>query len=372
MPLSVSKQKRPFIVAKDTRQWTSGVVRFAVMTVEDHPEATYIIFEKDLLGRGPKGSQRFNLRLHDWNNLKKLIEVELAEKHQWLLDVSGLAIVPADSLEDICKILDSNPKYLSKILDYPSLEKLSKESFESLNRLAVRIYEVQSKNIDAILNKLSRARSDEFGQFASLLNDLRLGQISSLANIISQKIRIIELFEQITTSMETKEKEIHILIENNVWIAGKKYEITSSDETLQKYLGESVEPDPELRKRPDLIVRRIPYQDELVLIELKRPEIKLMPRHIGQILEYKALIENYRPNVKNIDCFLFGYERHPSYSISSKDVTIKTFSELSEELKDEYKEYVDVLKQTRKEIENFEFLVEEQEKSLDVEDDIPF
>ncbi len=162
----IVKQKKVSVVAKDTRQWTSGVVRFVVMNVEGHPDSNYIIFEKDLLGKKSGGSQRFNMRLHDWNNLKNLVEVELRESHQWALDSSGLAIVPVDRLEDVCKILDNNPDFISTILDYPSLENLSKESFESLNKLAVRVYEVQSKNIDSILKKLSRARSDEFQQFA--------------------------------------------------------------------------------------------------------------------------------------------------------------------------------------------------------------
>lgn len=366
------EQKRAFVVVRDTRQWTSGVVRFAVITVEEHPESTYIIFEKDLLGKGPEGSQRFNLRLHDWNNLKTLIEIELREKHQWLLEATSCALVPTNRLEDICKVLETNPDYISKILDFPNLKRLSRESFESLNRLAIRVYEVQSKNIDLILKKLSRATSGEFEQFAALLNDLRIGQISSLVNMVRQKLRIIELFEKLATSMKTKEKEIHVIIDNNPWIADKKYEITSSDESLQKYLGENVGPDPELRKRPDLIVRRTPYQDELVLIELKKPSVKLVPKHIGQILEYKSIIENYRPNLKNIDCFIFGYERHPSHRLASKDVTIKTFSELIEGLKDEYREYLKVLEETREEIETFDFGIGNAKEPEITEDNIPF
>jgi len=366
------KQKKANIVKKATRQWKGGVVRFAVMNVKGHPESNYIIFEKDLLGRGERGHQRFNMRLHDWNNLKNLIEVDLRENHQWVLDNEGITLVPINKVEDIHKILENNPDFISTILDYPGLENLSKESFESLNRLAVRIYEIQSKNLDSILNKLSRARSDEFQQFAALLNDLQLGQISSLADIVRQKIKIINLFEKLADSPETKEKEIHRLIENNPWVAGKKYEITSSDETLQKYLREKSQPAPELRKRPDLIAHRIPYQNEIILIELKRPSVKLAPKHIGQILEYKSLIENYKPNTQNIDCFIFGYERNPAYRINSKDVTIKTFSELIDELKDEYKEYLSVLNDTYSDIENSEYSNESQEDTSMHDNDCPF
>ena len=37
----------------------------------------------------------------------------------------------------------------------------------------------------------------------------------------------------------------------------------------------------------------------LVLIELKRPGVELRASHVGQVLEYRALIRRYRPNVQS-------------------------------------------------------------------------
>lgn len=344
------ERRKAIRVASDTRQWTSGVVRFTVITVEGHPETAYIAFAKDVVGRPPLkgGFQRFNLRLRDWNNLKRLIEEELAQHHGWLLDQSGLQLVSTGD-KDLFRFLDGNPGLLEKLLDLPNVRMLSRESFEALNRLGTKVYAVQGRHLETILEKLARASEQEFVQFASLLRDMRIGQVATLANLIRQKLQIITLFKILTSARETREAPIHELIENNVWIADKRYEIVASDETLARFLDENTKVDPELKKRPDLIVRRVPHEQRIVLIELKRPGIGLRAAHVGQILEYKALIKQYRPNVQEIDCYLFGYQKHPSF-MDSADVKFRTFSELVTGLEDEYGEYLRVLEETEKDV----------------------
>lgn len=76
----------------------------------------------------------------------------------------------------------------------------------------------------------------------------------------------------------------------------------------------------------------------MVLIELKAPGVKLKANHIGQVLTYKALILNNKPNVKNIHCFVYGYEKDTTFSMSN-DAKIKKFSELIADLRAQYQEY---------------------------------
>jgi hypothetical protein len=297
-----SKGKKPSKVTpvlRDTRTWSSGNIKFTVLTVEGHPESNYITLQKILIGKPSKvGLQRFM----------------------------------------------ENPELVDKILEAPNLKSLSSASFEYLNRLAMKVFRVQSKNLDLVLKNLAKASPREFIQFASLLTDLRLGQVATLANLVKQKLEIIGLFEKLTTQEKTREKEIHKVIEQNPWIANKSYEILASDKPLTDYLSKNAKDDPELKMRPDLIAKRVPYQDQIVLIELKRPAVKLKSTHIGQILEYRDLILQFKPGTKSIDCFLFGYQKQHS-SLESKDVTIRTFSELASSLRDEYQAYLKVLEE---------------------------
>ncbi len=175
-----------------------------------------------------------------------------------------------------------------------------------------------------------------------------------MASIVYQKLKVIDLLEKITSTRESLEKDVHEIFEKNCWLLGKGYEIVQSDKSLSQYLDENLKEDPETKKRPDLIIKKIPYVDEIALIELKAPGIKLKAKDIGQVLTYKSLIEQNKPNIKNIHCFLLGYEKAKTFSLS-KDVKIKTFSELVSELKEEYQEYQRALDEGRTLDEDVQF-----------------
>jgi len=93
---------------------------------------------------------------------------------------------------------------------------------------------------------------------------------------------------------------------------------------------------------------------EVILIELKAPGVKLKADHIGQVLTYKAIIQNLKPNTENIHCFVYGYEKDTTFTLS-KDVTLKTFSELIADLRQEYQEYQKILDSGKEHEEEMDF-----------------
>jgi len=74
--------------------------------------------------------------------------------------------------------------------------------------------------------------------------------------------------------------------------------------------------------------------------------VQLRAQHIGQVLGYKGLILQNKPNVKNVHCFVFGYEKGSDFVIS-KDAELKTFSESIAELRAEYREYAKIIEDAR-------------------------
>ena len=329
-------KKRTFRSLKsDTRQWTSGRVKFTVLGIEDKPETAYILFEKDFFGKTQQKPQRFILRSHDWKNLKKLIDEELTSLTQW----PAQAAIPREELE---KLLTDNPELLETVLAAPHIGSLPKTSLEALDRLAGRVFEIKIETLDLIVKRLEESKSVELVTFASLLQDLRLHQLSTLSALVYQKLRVIDVFGKLTTDEVINESKVHELFDKNIWLCGKDYEIIQSNKSLANYLDKNVREDPELKKRPDLIVKSIPNTQDVILIELKAPGVKLTAEDIGQVLSYRALIEQNQPSTKKIHCFLFGYEKSPTFTMS-KDVEIKTFSELISRLKVEYAEYQRVI-----------------------------
>lgn len=333
---------KPKLLKSDTRQWSSGRVRLAVVGIEGHPEKNYIVLEKNFFGRSSLSPQKFILRLHDWDNLKKLIDEDgLAEKAKWPKPV---LVNP----KNIQEVVNDHPELLGVVLAAPNIAKLSGVSLEALDRLAIRVFEVKRETLDLVFQRLAESSSSAIADFASLLKDLRLGQVSMLSALIYQKLRIIDLLETITKDPTNKERAVHEIFEANGWLLGQGLEILQSDESLVKYLDIKVKIDPETGKRPDLIVKRIPYANEIVLVELKAPGVRLSAKHIGQVLVYKALILANKPGIKNISCFLFGYEKSSTF-VESKDVAIKTFSEIISQLRDEYSEYSKILEAGKEE-----------------------
>ncbi|OGZ44798.1 MAG: hypothetical protein A2756_05000 [Candidatus Ryanbacteria bacterium RIFCSPHIGHO2_01_FULL_48_27] len=332
----MTEANRPRQLKADTRQWNSGRVKFAVIGWQNKPEKNYIILEKNFFGHSRFPDQKFNLLQKDWKNLKTLIDGELQPTTNW---DNSVVVASSASIE---KVLKDDPDVIEKILANPNILKLSDRSLESLDRIAIKLYEVKTEQMDLILKELSNTSADDIQKFGILLNDLRLNQVSMMTSLVYQKLKIIDLLETVITQVDKKEKDVHQIFEKHPWLLGRTFEIVTSDKPLSEYLQTNIKDDPETKKRPDIIAKVVPYINDVVLIELKAPGIKLKANHIGQVLTYKALIERHKPNVKNIHCFVFGYEKDTSFTLS-RDATIKTFSELAAELRDEYREYQKIL-----------------------------
>src|SRR3989344_2685593 len=335
-----ANQSKPKQLKADTRQWNSGRVKFAVIGWQGKPDRNYIVFEKNFFGKSIHPDQKFNLRYADWLNLKKLVDGELTNITEWEKTIS---VVDQKSL---AKLIETDPDSLGKVLSNPNILKLSESSIESLDRLAIKLYEIKTDRIDLILKELSKSTSEDIVRFSSLLNDLKLNQISMMASLVYQKLKVIDLLEKTCCDTTRSERDVHEIFERNCWMMGKEYEIVQSDKSLSTYLGENMPVDTETRKRPDIIAKKIPYTENIVLIELKAPGVKLKANHIGQVLTYKALIQRNKPNVKNLHCFVYGYEKDTTFSMSN-DAEIKTFSELISDLRAQYQEYQKVLEEGR-------------------------
>jgi len=333
------------VIRQVTKKWTSGITNFSIVSDEEHPGRNYIILRRILLGK-PDKNQFFNLHLQDWERLKDIIEGEAIEDHKWSLkEKSGSE---TEALLNLEKILESNPDFLEKILSNRNITNLTEGSFEALDKLGLRIYEIKAENLEFLLKRLSEAKTDELDNFVSILNQLRIGQISTIAELIRKKISIIKLLENLIKEKDTREMEIHKLLENNLWLLNNNYDLVRSDKPLSDYLSKCIKEDPKLGKRPDLIVKMF-LQDinHIVLVELKRPFVKLNAEHIGQVLGYKGIIENHNPSIKDIDVFLIGYDLDPNMPKGLKDLQIDLLEDIVNKKRREFDEFLKILEDAK-------------------------
>ena len=248
----------------------------------------------------------------------------------------------------MARLVGTHPELLETLLNAPNLVQLSEPSLQSLDRIANRISDLKREQLELIFDRLATAPDRGIEEFAQLLRDLQLEQVTSLARLVHHKLQTLAVLERVTSDPRRREREVHRIFDLNPWLLGKGFEIVHSDRTLATYLDEEIPEDPATRKRPDLIVKRTPRTADVLLIELKAPGVPLAASHIGQVLSYKGLIERYRPNVGDIHCFVFGYEKDTTFT-PSRDATMKTFSELVNDLRDEYQEFAAVLEAQRAE-----------------------
>lgn len=160
------------LIKQVTKKWKSGITTFSVISDSEHVDRNYIILDRKLIGK-PDKNQYFNLRFQDWTKLKELIENEMAQEHKW--SIKDQARDEADVLNKLEHIIERDPDFLIKILSYTNIGKLTNASFEAIDKLGLRVYEIKAENLEFLLKKLSEAGEDELKNFVSILNQLRIG-----------------------------------------------------------------------------------------------------------------------------------------------------------------------------------------------------
>lgn len=332
------------LIKKVAKKWTSGITTFSVISDGEHPDRNYIILDRKLIGK-PDKNQFFYLHFQDWTKLKELIDNEIAKEHKWPIEEQEKN--ETDILSNLEHILNRDPDFLLKILSYKNIGNLTSASFEAIDKLGLRIYEIKAENLEFLLKKLSEAGEGELKDFVSILNQLRIGQISTIAELVKKKISIIKLLEALIKQKDTKENEIHKLLESNLWLLNNNYDLLKSNKTLRDYLSKNIKDDPALGKRPDLIVKMF-LQDphHVVLVELKRPSVKLNADHVGQVLGYKGIIEHHNPSIKIVDLFLLGYDLDSNMPTGLKDLTVDLLENVINRKRNEFDEFLKILEES--------------------------
>ena len=231
--------------------------------------------------------------------------------------------------------------------------------------------EKSPEDLQLIMNEVLGLPKRKQEELAGLLREASLSSIISAAKIVADRLKFLAGLEQVLFDPDMKARlkersQLHKIIEDNTWLFGEEYNLSVSDRGLtavlqkhRKMLGDEVVIDRPVRHISqergivDLMLSRALRRhraDELehLIVELKRPKVKIGDDEITQIEKYAISVANderFRTvnGVKwtfwaisdDVDQYA-AYRMDDQGVISSKDnitVGIKTWAQIIEENK---------------------------------------
>jgi len=203
-----------------------------------------------------------------------------------------------------------------------------------------------------IIDELKKASDDDIIKIAGLLQKWGLQEVALIIEIIKGRLDALEKFDEVVndeTSLELK--DIHPVLENNLWLLDDNYRLFASNTSIKKIVGDKIVSNykGDGKKRPDLICNSL--LDNMVIIELKRPSHKIDGKDFAQVIQYRKIIQENSPKYINIDVFLVGSKfdeaiRDPKLRYSR--LFLISFSELVESAKLRYDEILNILEKTNR------------------------
>ena len=204
----------------------------------------------------------------------------------------------AYSIEQKYKLLSNNEKLVNII--YPLLDGC-----------------MDNPNLKNIINSINTLEKRDLKQFNDLIEKTELKEVISFTDDIANKMAFLDFLHEINygdiSEYILERKQLHKIVEKNLWIFGEQYiynsAIIESDTNLGKNLNrlrknifsddeefDEIKVGDNITKITDLFF----YSDfkfnknhEVLVVELKRPSVQLGNKEIEQILNYGSLIADF-------------------------------------------------------------------------------
>lgn len=172
----------------------------------------------------------------------------------------------------------------------------------------------ERENIITIIENITKLNKDEREELVKVLKKTGLSKITETIKLIEDRYRVVELLKILTFDLKkftTERDHIQKIIEENYWLFGEQYHLTSADKNFEELLSnylyiidgitERQQVDSyEWKRRPDIFAcrkRNIPdlqdeqYQlEENIMVELKRPTVPITKKEYRQIDDYLDFI----------------------------------------------------------------------------------
>jgi len=322
---------------------------------------------------GDSGYQTNKININNpehWEKIKKAIDYRFADILEWTSKEEMLdEIKTSESIDELNikakKLIRQHPELVNVLLD-----KLDVNSFDKDIGYLSRLIQVLDDKLENASNKMknnlidiveSLGPKDQIGleELKNILDKWTLYQATSVTTLIQNRINTIDIFDEMIQNDNTFElkgdESIHRFLEKNLWLLDDKYWMLQSNRTLRTFIGDEImENDKEhSQKRPDFVCAS--FDNQLVIVELKRPSKKPTKDDVDQLEEYIMIAQDYKgESYRKTRGYLIGkkFDSKAKRLIKRrKDLKPLTYTEVISKVRSKYKDYIEKLEEAKEEEE---------------------
>lgn len=315
------------------------------------PNAKYLASVQKLL---KKGAEELGWKYDSENEVKIEEETKSSKKTKKTSNESLNTYIP----DEIIEFIHNHPKTAKKLIELVDFENLDDEDIkyisellDILNNTILKAGKKLKLSFQELISKISTETDNKsMDELCDLMDSWSLMQITSLLQIVKKRLNDIDIFEKMIHDEKTYEintdKSIHRILEKSMWIIDDSYWIVQSNKSLRTFIGDEIEKKYS-KKRPDFVC--VNHGNKLIILEIKRPSIKLAKTEIDQAELYQRIIKKYKgQNYNSIRVILIGNkisDEAREVVELRKNIEIKTYQDFLESCRKRYEEYLKVIEE---------------------------
>jgi len=267
------------------------------------------------------------------------------------------AISKVSNETQLLELIARYPELLSRLPEDADILSMPEEHKVALKKLL----SVGGSIANSVIKRLAEQPIEDIDQFVKLLEELRLSTINSLVTHVTSRLKFIEMFEKAIHNDSSYERRgrdsIHNLLRLNIWIIDRNYSVLHDYETLRNIILKEWEKSgggSDSRARPDFLCMVDPLGEKegykkLVIIEIKRPSIKIELKHVDQVMSYRTTLQTYSgKSIDEFTCYLIGREvdrKLQLNDLSKSGFIIKTYTDFISDARRFYREYLKIIEE---------------------------
>ena len=210
----------------------------------------------------------------------------------------------------LAKLPENRRKYAEKAIERILVQLYGEREERIFPIISVFLDAMERDEYWEILKEIDRSSHSEVGLFAESLGHFGLVEMGLIGRQAQSRLRFLDYLDQLAANANTREKEMHTALQDNLWVFGVDFSLLSSNATLQRILQEQVGTKfrgANASHRPDLLLLS-QFGSKFVLIEFKRPNHTITRDDQVQAEKYRDTLTECRP----MEILLIGKGHEPA------------------------------------------------------------